>query len=45
MCSNSAWSVDSPMQKVRLWDIISRHSFDLVLADCAEVFVSEQLIS
>lgn len=33
------------MQQVRIWDIISLHSFDLVLADAAELLVSEQLVS
>ena len=33
------------MQQLKLWDIISRHSFDRILADCVEVLVSEQLIS
>lgn len=33
------------MQQLRLWDIISLHSFDLVLADSAEAFASEHLVS
>lgn len=33
------------MQQLRLWDILSLHSFDLVLADTAQLFVSEKLVS
>jgi len=33
------------MQQLRLWDIISLHSFDLVLTGFADLFVSEALIS
>lgn len=33
------------MQQLRLWDILSLHSFDALLAESADLFVSEHLIS
>lgn len=33
------------MNQTRLWDIVSLHSFDNVLAETADHFSSEQLIS
>ena len=33
------------MQQLRLWDIVSLHSFDQLLEECVEGLVSEQLIS
>lgn len=33
------------MQQLRLWDILSLHSTDLVLADSAKQLISEHLIS
>lgn len=33
------------MQKLRLWDILDLHSFQLSLADSATRLTSEQLVS
>jgi hypothetical protein len=33
------------MQKLRLWDVVNLHSFQLTLAESAVLFPSELLIS